>query len=140
MNDTAKALAVILVFGAIGGGLFFALKDKAANTNLTPGSASQTNQVTVSDDEVSVIITYLSNGFVPKQVTIKSGDVVKVVNNSGAELQLQSDPHPVHSDNAELNIGLIENGESKTFIIRKTGSWGYHNHLNSSQTGIINVE
>ena len=55
-------------------------------------------------------------------------------------MQFDSDPHPIHTTNQELNVEIVEPGEVKTFTVTKTGTFGYHNHLNPSQTGKIIIE
>ena len=52
-------------------------------------------------------------------------------------MQFDSDPHPVHTDDTELNVGHVEPGGSMTFTVNKTGTHGYHNHLNPGDTGTI---
>lgn len=99
--------------------------DTAANTQ-TPQSAN--------------LITYTNNGFSPSSLTVKSGDSVTINNSSDSSIQIQSNPHPIHTDNDELNVGVIAAGKSATFKLTKTGTWGYHNHLNTSETGSIIVQ
>ncbi len=49
-------------------------------------------------------------------------------------------PHPIHTDDPDLNVGTVKPGESMTFTVTKTGEYGYHNHLNPSDKGRITVE
>lgn len=64
-----------------------------------------------------------------------------------------SNPHPLHTDypgsdikNCGAGTAMFDScrvtnpGESWTFILEEPGTWGYHNHLQSSQTGTIIVE
>jgi len=60
-------------------------------------------------------------------------------NNSAVAIQLQSNPHPLHTDNSELNIGTIAPDQSKTATLTKTGTFGFHNHLNPSERGTITI-
>lgn len=150
-------IAVIL----IAGGGFFVLsmdKDDSANNSsttptttptqsdrstTTPPTASDTPANTTDTDEgdaAAATISYTDNGFSPDSVTVKSGDTVTIENTSEDNVQFNSDPHPSHTENSELNVGMIAAGDAKSFIVTKKGSFGFHNHLNSSQKGTISVE
>jgi len=84
-------------------------------------------------------ITYDGNGFSVSPSKVKAGGTVKVVNNSQSDMNFDSDPHPVHTDEPELNVGEVAPGQSKTFTVTKTGTWGFHNHLDPSQHGSLTV-
>lgn len=94
----------------------------------------------VNDQRPIPTITYEDTGFAPSVLTVRSGETVVVKNASASYMQFQSHPHPVHTDNTELNVGTVAPGESKTFTPTKTGTWGYHNHLDFSQMGTLVVE
>lgn len=97
----------------------------AAPTNTTPAAAT---------------ITYSSSGFSPATVTVKTGDTIAIKNTSNQTMQFDSDPHPVHTDDTDLNAGVVDPGQTKTFIVTQKGSFGYHNHLNPSDMGKIIIE
>jgi plastocyanin len=114
-------------------------KDKKSASSDT--SQSQKDSTSDNSSEgIASTITYDGSNFDISSATIKSGDRVKIVNDSQTALEFDSDPHPVHTDNKELNVDNVKPGESKTFTITKTGTWGFHNHLNASQRGSITVE
>lgn len=146
MNKTGKillALAVVVVV-AVGAVLFANMyKQPAANdssgndTNTESQNSSETSQPAT---EPAVTITYDGTSFSLSSNSVKAGETVKVVNNSSKELDFDSDPHPVHTDNSELNAGPIDAGKSKSFVLNTKGTWGFHNHLDSSQRGSLTVE
>ena len=147
MGKTAKLLIGVIIVAVIAGGamLVWGKKDdKSPGTAPSPSTSSEGTAPDASSGgtaaEAAVTITYDGNGFSSSSNSMKAGQVVKVVNNSQKVLDFDSDPHPVHTDNTELNVGDIDPGQSKTFKINKTGMWGYHNHHNSSQHGEITVE
>ncbi len=72
--------------------------------------------------------------------TVKSGQTVTFTNASTEDIQVDSDPHPVHTDEPELNVGLISPNQSQTAIVTKSGVWGFHNHLSSSERGTLTVQ
>lgn len=148
MNKAAK-IVIALVCVAVLAGAVVMLSKKDSNskdnqTNTTSSSSAGSDTTSgdsgSEDSDVAMVITYDGTSFSESANSIKAGQSVKVVNNSSVSLDFDSDPHPVHTDNTELNAGDIEPGESKTFIIDKKGTWGYHNHLNASQNGEIIVE
>jgi len=106
----------------------------AGSTNKTAAPAASSSGTSAST------ITYDGSSFAVSNEKVASGSTVKVVNNSQKELDFDSDPHPTHTGNGELNEGAIAPGASKTFVLTKKGTWGFHNHLNSSQHGTITVE
>ncbi|MBI4084986.1 MAG: hypothetical protein HY432_00560 [Candidatus Liptonbacteria bacterium] len=95
------------------------------------------------------IVDYDENGFLPSSVIIPKGGAVLFKNNSMKNLWVASDPHPSHGGYPEKNgcIGSafdsctkIPPGVSWSFTFGQYGSWDYHNHLNPSQGGTVNVE
>jgi len=68
----------------------------------------------------------------PKNVTVPPGTQVTFINYDAVAHQMDSDPHPEHTDCPEINqVGYLSPGES-----RQTGNLnivricGYHDHLN----------
>lgn len=141
MTKTTKIiLAIILVAIIIGVGV--AMNKSKDDTTSTPtnSNSSSSDHSNDGDTEAAVTITYDGDAFSASASTIKAGQSVRVINNSDKSLDFDSDPHPVHTDNKELNVGAIEPGGDATFTITKKGTWGYHNHLDSSQNGELTVE
>jgi len=149
MSKTAKLLlAIVFVAAIVVIALVVNKKDDSSSesNNSSSSTSSQTSDSpdssvssTTNDTQVAMTITYDGSSFSESADSITAGQTVKVVNASNKTLDFDSDPHPVHTDNTELNAGDIEPGQSKTFIIDKKGTWGYHNHLDASQHGSITV-
>jgi plastocyanin len=134
-------ITVVVLVIVIGGALMLFMPDKSKAPGTDNTSSNQTNNSSSdSTKAAAATITYDGKTFSSSVSSVKSGDAVKVVNNSSDDLDFDSDPHPVHTDDPELNAGSIAPGESKTFTLTKKGTWGYHNHLNASQEGKITVE
>jgi plastocyanin len=142
-------IIAVLVLG-VGGYLVF---HKSAPTQPTNSNASNSSNSTDTSSQaqdessstapagtVAATITYGKDGFSPATTTVKSGDTVMIKNESSESVQFDSDPHPDHTDDVELNVGVIAPGESATFKVTKTGSHGYHNHLNSTRRGTLVVQ
>lgn len=122
-------LAIVGVIVIAGVGMYLG---KSYQTAPSSQSSSSTAPITAT-------ISYVGSGFIPASTTVKSGDSITIKNNSDAALQFQSNPHPTHTDDNDLNVGEIKAGESKTIIVVKKGEFGFHNHLNPAQQGKITI-
>jgi len=92
-----------------------------------------------------VTITFSDEGVSPSPVKVKAGGSIKWVNNSSAKIQIGSDPHPTHTTNAQITgsqfvIELAPGQSSDSVKVTKTGTWGYHDHLNPVVRGKVVVE
>jgi len=131
----AGVLAVIVIVTII------ALAAKHSSTNNPTASPLATPATNASSPSAeAATITYDASGFKPAETTIKAGQAVTFVNASSETIQVDSDPHPIHTDDTELNIGKIASGQSQTVTLRKTGSFGLHNHLDPSKTARITIQ
>lgn len=125
----------------IGGGGYLVLHKSPSKTATSALSSPSTQSRSASPaTSVSDTISFDGSQFSPATLTVKSGTKVTIKNTSTMNLQMDSNPHPVHSDDTDLNVGLISAGQSKTFTLTKTGSFGYHNHLDPSVQGKITIE
>jgi plastocyanin len=75
-------------------------------------------------------------------VTISVGQSVTFVNNSGSSHDMESDPHPAHTDCPVMEaVGLITNGQTKlTNAFTTARTCGFHDHSqpdNNSLKGSI---
>lgn len=102
------------------------------------GAGNQNQQEVTPNPADTVTLT--ANGFIPQVLTIKAGDTVTWVNNSGVQATVNSDPHPLHTAYPPLNLGEFNDGDSLSLTFPKPGRYGYHNHLDATQTGIIIVK
>ena len=132
MKKSGVLIGMVILVVVAGGA--FLLMNKKPGTNPTTSSTANSNA------PVAATITYSGNSFSPTTITVKSGDTVAIKNTANEELQLDSNPHPVHTDDTDLNVGSVATGQTKTFVVTKKGSFGYHNHLNTGATGKIIVE
>lgn len=128
--------AVVIVILALG--YFFLMKGKGTSTPSNSQTANACDKApTVTR---ALTITYSSSGFSPALVSITSGGSLTVKNTSGKDLSFNSNPHPVHTDDTDLNIGAIGSGAEKTITVTKTGCFGYHNHLSPNEGGKILIK
>jgi plastocyanin len=90
-------------------------------------------------------ITIGSNGVSPNSVTISVGQSVTFVNSSGSLHEMDSDPHPQHTDCPEINVvGTIGNGQTKlTNAFPTARTCGFHDHTQpdtASLRGTIRIQ
>lgn len=105
-----------------------------------PSSTTEIETAPGEEQQVAVTIAYTDGGFEPSSVTVKAGDAVRIENKSSLPLSFNSDDHPAHTEQGELNVGDVPKGGSREFTVTKTGTWGFHNHENASHTGRLIVE
>ncbi len=98
MKTSVKVIIGFVIVLALGFGLYLAMRD--TDTEGQTGSTASTT------------ITYSETGFSPSTLTVTAGDTITVTNDSAEELDFKSDPHPVHTNNPELNQEDLPAGES----------------------------
>ena len=114
-----------------------------------PGEGSKPSKGTFSSGEegagmapdiLVVQVDYDGVKFSPSSVDIKVGDIVIFKNNSSGEMWPASAPHPSHTAYPEFDAKeAIDPGGKWQFKFEKAGNWKYHNHLNPSAFGAVNV-
>ena len=97
---------------------------------------------TVENVDVQVFeVVYDGEGFSPNSLKVKQGDVVIFNNKSDGPFWPASAPHPAHTDYPEFDAQKkISSGQTFEFKFTKSGTWKYHDHLNSSAFGTVTVQ
>jgi len=96
------------------------------------GSPSTPSQGGSSGGNNSAItVTINAVGVTPKQLMVSPGTRVLFTNNDTTSREMESDPHPEHTDCPEINnIGFISPGQTKeTGNLNTIRTCGYHDHL-----------
>ena len=110
-------------------------------TNTTTNTQTQQSSTGSSDQQNGTTITYDGKAFNPASITVKKGTAVTWTNNSDKSLHVASNPHPTHTGLSGFDaLKEMKKGECYTYTFDKTGSFGYHNHLNTSAGGTVTVE
>ena len=83
------------------------------------------------EDQPALAVTITDAGVEPSELRISVGQRVQIVNNSSRVHQIQSDPHPIHTNCPPLNQpGRLAPGDSGlTAAFTEAGSCGFHDHL-----------
>ena len=142
-------MAIVIVMLALGTGVYVlsaaksdVSKKTSPNSNGQTSSESTTSPSPAPSDTAPAAntLTYTNSGFTQDSITVKAGSKITIKNDASRTLDFNSDPHPQHTDDPELNAGTINPGDTATITVTKTGSHGVHNHLNPSDTATIIVE
>ena len=92
---------------------------------------------------VGATITITGAGVSPNSVTISVGQSVTLVNNDSKTHEIDSNPHPSHTDCPSLNLGAVAAGQSKTSnAFTSASTCAYHDHLdprNAAWQGQVTV-
>lgn len=123
----------------------------------TPALAAQAPATTGIGTTIPkiVTVTYAGTGFSPASVTIAKGDTVMFVAGTDDKVMwVASGPHPTHQGydgttrdqhcasgySGSAPFDQCATGASFSFTFAKAGTWKYHNHVNSGQTGTVIVQ
>lgn len=139
----SMVLGLVLLAGLWG--YIFSQSTRNNQTSTTPsstlvpiGGAPPTEIPTQAPEITTVKIN--SGGFSPQQITIKKGEAVTWINDDTMQHQVNSAPHPEHTDYSPLNsIGLLNSGAQKSLTFPDAGTYHYHDHLNPQLFGAVVV-
>ena len=83
-------------------------------------------------------ITITSSGVSPRTLTVEAGSRVTFVNNDSRSHEMNSDPHPSHTNCPEINqVGFLSAGLSRqTGNLNTARTCGYHDHNQSTNTSL----
>ncbi|HEV8395399.1 MAG TPA: hypothetical protein VGQ37_14055 [Vicinamibacterales bacterium] len=82
-------------------------------------------------------ITITSAGVSPKDITVAVGSRVTFVNNDSQPHDMDSNPHPEHTDCPALNVGFIAAGaQGITLNLTTARTCGFHDHNQPSNTNL----
>lgn len=115
-------LFVALALGACGGG--------SSPSSPSPPSVTPAPGPSPSPAAGGATVTITSAGVSPKQVEIAVGSRVTFVNQDGVTHEIDSNPHPVHTDCPPINeVDVLGPGQSRqTGVFTAARTCGYHDH------------
>ena len=108
-------------------------------------STSPTPMTTPPPSSTTATITIANNAVSPQSVTITRGGRVTFVNNDSREHDIESNPHPAHTDCPEINqVDTLVAGQSRqTGAFSTARTCGFHDHQQaavSSMFGTITIQ
>ena len=99
----------------------------------TPSSTNKTAAARTA----AVAIT--ASGFVPAVVTVNKGTTITWTNDDSASHQVVANPYPNGKSLPSLRSEVLNNKQSYSFTATKKGSFGYHDQLNPTVNGTMEV-
>ncbi len=162
-------LWLIVALIVIGGGIWWwtSMPESATDVNIGTNSPATTTDtvggtnggvnagvdVNVNTAPMTATITYDGSKFTPASVTIKKGGTVTWKNESAGNMWVASAQHPTHTvyDGTSRTEHCAGGGSSTafdqcagkkddySFKFDKVGSWGFHDHINASAFGKVEV-
>ena len=96
----------------------------------SPGSPSGSEGGTTNPlPGEAATINILGSGVTPRVVTVPVGSRVNFVNQSGNNIEVSSNPHPIHTECPALNIGVLSPGQTgQTGVFNTARTCSYHDH------------
>lgn len=96
----------------------------------------------------AALISYTDRGFEPSRVSIKQGEAVRFINNSGSKLLWIASTSTVGAYPGTSECGgssfdtckTLEKGEFWEFTFDAKGVWHYRNNSETSREGIVEVK
>jgi plastocyanin len=79
-----------------------------------------------------------NNAVCPQTMTVSRGTRVTFINNDSRAHEMNSDPHPEHTDCPELNqVGHLEPGQQRdSGNLNTARRCGFHDHINPENNGL----
>ena len=129
----SAVLAVALTLAACGGG-----SDSGGGTPSSPSPTPTPMPMPTPTPGGGTTITVTSSGASPRTLTVPAGSRVTFVNNDSRAHEMNSDPHPSHTDCPELNqVGFLSAGQSRqTGNLNTVRTCGFHDHGRSTNTSL----
>ena len=109
----------------------------------SPASTSPSGGCTPSSSPNTLVIQ--NNTICPSTLTVPRGTQITILNSDSRDHQMNSDPHPEHTDCPELNqVGFLNPGQSRpSGNLNTAGKCGIHDHdapLTASLKATITIQ
>jgi plastocyanin len=121
------ACAVVVLAAACGG-------DSSSPSSPTPTPTPPPS----GPPTATTTITLTASGVSPQNITVSPGSRVTFVNSDSRTHEMNSDPHPVHTDCPEINaVSFLAVGLSKqTDPLNTVRTCGFHDHNQPTTTSL----
>jgi plastocyanin len=122
-----------------------ALASACGGNDTAPSPPATTTTTTIgSGGGGGSTITITSSGVSPKALTVARGTQVTFTNNNSVSHDMQSNPHPQHTDCPDIAGGFLSPGQSRTTgPLNTPRTCGYHDHNRNTDTtlqGTITIQ
>jgi len=128
MTKTTSIAAAALAAACLAAGCGGSSTGPSSSGGNNSGGGGSTNTTT---------ITITASGVSPKDITVAVGSRVTFVNNDSQPHDMNSNPHPEHTDCPALNVGFIAAGAQGISLNLTTArTCGFHDHNQPSNTSL----
>ena len=128
MTKTTSIAAAALAAACLAAGCGGSSTGPSSSGGNNSGGGGSTNTTT---------ITITASGVSPKDITVAVGSRVTFVNNDSQPHDMNSNPHPEHTDCPALNVGFIAAGAQGISLNLTTArTCGFHDHNQPSVTNL----
>jgi len=135
MTKTTSFAAVVFAAACLAAGCGGSSTGPSSGGGGNTGGGGTTNTTT---------ITLTSSGASPRDITVAVGSRVTFVNSDSQPHDMDSNPHPEHTDCPALNVGFIAAGaQGITLNLTTARTCGFHDHNQPSNTafqGVIRIQ
>ena len=101
------------------------------------GSESPTSPTTSTPVDTTMITISNSGVVTPNSIRVAVGSRVTIVNNDSRVHDMNSDPHPAHTDCPAINWGNLQPGQSvQSAPLTAARTCGYHDHNLPTSTSL----
>src|SRR5450759_5362732 len=102
------------------------------------GSSTSPSSTTPTPPTSTTTITISNNAVSPSAIVVARGTQVTFVNADSRVHEMDSDPHPEHTDCPELNqVGFLNPGQSRqSGNLNIARTCGFHDHRNPDNDGL----
>ena len=102
------------------------------------GSSPSAPAPAITQPAASLTVTITATGVSPRSLQVPMGGRVTFVNSDSRTHEMNSDPHPVHTDCPEINaVSFLAVGQSKqTDPLNTVRTCGFHDHNQPTTTSL----
>lgn len=129
MNRRTSVLLVALIIAVVGGALAIGLTgNKAATNGCTTGVSTVMHKIIIKNGKVS-----------NPQVTGERCDTLTITNEDTVTREIAFGPHEHHVSYDGVAERVLNQSQSFTITLDKTGSYHWHDHLHDEVEGYFTV-
>lgn len=118
----------------------FVSSGKPLPASITEGESSDMGMMNMPGMKSMTKIKYTDKGFTPDKIDIESGSMVEFINESSTDMWVASMSHPSHTILPTFDqFRGYKKGARYRYMFDKKGVFPFHDHINPSRGGTINV-
>jgi plastocyanin len=126
------------VWGLVGAGAMAVALAGCGGSNTAPSGGGSGGGTGGGGGTSTTTITIANNAVSPKNITVTQGTQVTFTNSDNRTHEMNSDPHPEHTDCPEINaVGFLSVGQSRqTANMNTVRTCGFHDHNQNTVTAL----